>query len=266
MSFTKQEFDPANGWANTTMFPTNPTGEITVRTMMQNLPDQLKDMIHDLIDELESATTGASGSEGIGSALIEGLESDGAPALTVYEQLAAIWNYAKDLEVAGVGTGGITTELLAALAVTTAKMANGSVTTEKLDNGAVTAEKIASGVLSAPLTWTKLGGANVQGTTGSITIATSDGYKEIMIVTCTTGWSMLSGGTLRHGAHILGTTIMKLASNGLMEGIDDTTFALGQAIQSAGKIFSQSNATTWSWTNQSGFSGTAASNVYFYAR
>lgn len=160
MALKRMAFSPEEGLRKVDVYPSTPASEDEARDQVQGRLDEVRDYINMvLLPSLECAQSSlGSGAEKIGSKAIDGLDVEGASALTVWDQLSLLKSQLKQVVSQGVEDGGISSNKLAADAVTEVKIANGAVTAYKIAansigasqiiDGSVTASKISEGVLS----------------------------------------------------------------------------------------------------------------------
>lgn len=119
MAITPFAHDPADGWANTTAFPTNPDTEAQSRAMLQELHDQTRDFINALI----TTYAGTGGASEVGITAISGLT-----ASTVQAALAALYakfaNYVATSVIENTLTNS-TSKIPSSAAVTAAMVSGG---------------------------------------------------------------------------------------------------------------------------------------------
>jgi hypothetical protein len=158
--FTKMKYTPAEGLNSREAFATVPGTEEEARGQIQGVFDQVKDYINgNLISELESVATGASGADKLGSAAMPGVEkTPGVSAVTVRDQIAAVKAIA-DGAVAGNLTPGsisnpnmfapgvVQLSAMSANSVDSAQYVDYSIDHEHLSNNCVNGDNIADSSL-----------------------------------------------------------------------------------------------------------------------
>lgn len=157
--FTDMEFDPADGLANKTSYPSTPASEEAARAQIQEPLDQLKDGLNGLMDELENSDTAASGAASIGSEIISGVAGT-----TVRAQIADVKAQIDEVSAGGLTDNIIENNHLSDDCVTGAEIEEGAIDSEHYADGSIDEAHVATGAI----TETKLG------TIQSITLDTGD--------------------------------------------------------------------------------------------
>lgn len=144
-SFTRMEFTPPTGLNDKDAFVTTPATEDAARAQIQGILDQLKEYINNFIlEELENAVEGSSGSEKIGSA-----EIDGIIGTTVRAQLQDLKSKLKDATSGNLIDGAIDrTALFVDSIITGLKIAENSIDSDHYIDKSIDPEHLADNAVT----------------------------------------------------------------------------------------------------------------------
>ncbi len=142
----KIQFDPVDGLKNKNVYPAQPVSEDAARAQLQDLHDQTKDYLDDVVDILNSTTDGTSGADNVACPTLIG-----GGGLTVKTNLEKVVNEIQNIQVGQIGENAIATSNIQNDAVTLSKIANDSISTLKIQDDAITSDKITDNAITTAM-------------------------------------------------------------------------------------------------------------------